>query len=431
MLDHLDVASRRLRQRLDRPISNMWCFIGWICSTIVFFGVSAAFGGPVEGDVSESVYGTWTVAHGNLACIYPPSGGQQLNDLAKPFALAAPLYPLVSGMFAAILRIGHSVAFPNSSQLGPNCSRAFIAMFNWSAKSSAILPTIRLGYLVWPVIMIGVIALLRATGRGRTGWEPVALFLVACTPPLQMCLSYYFHPQDLLAMGLLLVAGACALKNRWLLAGVLIGLAFTSQQFALLVGVLLLVLVPAKSRIRYSVGALIALAVIDLPIVVATSGRGLKTVLFGSSRVGSGVRSFGGTILWETNAHGIPLFPLPRSSDRGGSRNCLVLQESLGIGPPSQSGNLRLVIRNSADHSTGIRGEFVWVLLHGDGCLPCHHGRDSGPNQRWSFRVVSPGYCGVQSDPFGPCFKLNVAVHDDFGDDPYRRDSTGCTVRRS
>jgi hypothetical protein len=312
MLNDLDVISRRFRDRLDCPIPGMWSFISWICSTILFFGVSAALGGPVEGDVAESVYGTWTVAHGNLACIYPPPGGHIANDLARPFALTAPLYPLISGAFAALLRIGHSVAFPTSSQLGPNCSTAFVAMFNWSAKSDAILPTIRLSYLVWPVVMIGAVALLRSSGRGRTGWEPAALFLIACMPAVQMCTTYYFHPQDLLAMGLLLAAAACVLKDRWLIAGVLIGLAFSSQQFALLVGVLLLVLAPAKSRVSYVVGVLIALAVVDVPIIAATSGRGVKTVLLGSSRVGSGIRSAGGTILWETNAHGIPLFIISR-----------------------------------------------------------------------------------------------------------------------
>jgi hypothetical protein len=312
MLNDLDVITRRFRDRLDRPIPGTWCFISWICSTILFFGASVALGGPVEGDVAESVYGTWTVAHGNLACIYPPSGGYVANDLARPFALTAPLYPLISGAFAALLRIGHSVVFPSSSQIGPKCSTAFVAMFNWSAKSDAILPTIRLSYLVWPVIMIGVVALLRSSGRGRTGWEPLALLIVACMPAVQMCTTYYFHPQDLLAMGLLLAAAACALKDRWLFAGLLIGLAFSSQQFALLIGVLLLVLAPTKSRVTYVVGVLIALAVVDVPIIAATSGRGLKTVLLGSNRVGSGIRSAGGTILWETNAHGIPLFIISR-----------------------------------------------------------------------------------------------------------------------
>ena len=290
----------------------MWCFISWISSTILFLGVSAALGGPTEGDVAESVYGTWSVAHGNLACIYPPSGGHHLNELANPFAFTAPLYPLISGALAALLRIGHSVAFPSSAKLGPNCTKAFNAIFNWSAKSSAILPTIRLSYLVWPIMMIGVIALLRASGRGRTGWEPVGLFLVACAPPMQMCLSYYFHPQDLVAMGLLLVTAAFALKDRWFLAGLMLGLAFCSQQFALLVGVLLLVLVPSKSRKKYVAGALVAVAVIDVPIIIATAGRGIKTVLLGSSRVGSSIRSTGGTVLWETDLHGIPLFLVSR-----------------------------------------------------------------------------------------------------------------------
>ena len=52
--------------------------------------------------------------------------------------------------------------------------------------------------------MAGIIALLRVSGRGRRGWEPLAFFLVACTPPVFTCLTYYFHPPDLLAMGLIL-----------------------------------------------------------------------------------------------------------------------------------------------------------------------------------------------------------------------------------
>src|ERR1035438_9457021 len=51
-----------------------------------------------------------------------------------------------------------------------------------------------------------------------------------------------FHPQDLLAMGLILCGVASVLRDRWVLAGVLMGLALTSQQFSILVLVVLLVL---------------------------------------------------------------------------------------------------------------------------------------------------------------------------------------------
>jgi hypothetical protein len=310
--DALSRRGARLHSWLERPLSNFWCFIGWLCATGVFFGLSGVLGGPTEGDVSETIYGTWSIAHGNLACVYPLASGHNLNDLASPIALAAPLYPIVSAGLVALLRIGHNAAFPTTQQFGPHCDRAFDAMFNWSTKSGAILPTIRLSYLVWFVLMAGVVAVLRASGRGRRGWEPTALVLVAATAPVLMCLTFYFHPQDVLAMGLLLASVACVLKKSWYWAGVLLGLAFCSQQFAVLVGASLLVIAPASHRLRFAGSALLAVAIIDVPLIIATAGRGLKTVLFGSSRVGSDIRSTGGTVLWETGLHGPLLFLISR-----------------------------------------------------------------------------------------------------------------------
>src|ERR1700677_2595474 len=149
IVDAFSGRGARVHSWLERPLSNFWCFVGWLCATGVFFALAGVLGGPAEGDVSETVYGTWSIAHGNLACVYPLASGRHLNDLASPFALAAPLYPIVSARLAALLRIGHDVAFPTTQQFGPHCDRAFTAMFNWSAKSDAILPTIRLGYFVW------------------------------------------------------------------------------------------------------------------------------------------------------------------------------------------------------------------------------------------------------------------------------------------
>lgn len=297
---------------LDQPISSFWCLMSWITSTIVFVGLSALLGGPTQGDVAETVYGTWSISHGNLSCAYPSAGGAHLNDLARPVALAAPLYSLLSGAVAAVLRIGRSVPFPSAQRFGPGCSAGFVAMFHWSTRSDAILPTIRIGYIVWLPLLAGVVALLRASGRGRRGWEPLTVLLVAATPPVLQCLTFYFHPQDLLAMGLILIAIAFALRDRWLLAGVALGLAFCAQQYSLLALVPLIIVASPRARVRAAAGTLLAVALIDVPFVVATSGRAVKTVLLGSSRVGEGIRSAGGTVLWETDIRGIPLFLLAR-----------------------------------------------------------------------------------------------------------------------
>lgn len=298
----------RLRAFLDRRIPLIWCFIGWIGASAVYYVLVGVLGGPVEGDSAETVYSTWSFAHGDLACAYPHLGKYQLNNLARPYSLASPLYSLISGAAAAILRIGHDVAFPTRSEFGPNCKYAIVDMFNWSAKSSAILPTIRLSYLVWPILMGGIIALVRAAGRGGRMWEPFTLLIVACTPTVLMCITYYFHPEDLLAMALILAAMAAVISKRWSLAGVLIGLGYCAQPFAILVAAAILVVAPGRQRLQYVLGAVVAVLVVDVPLVIATSGRAFKNIALGSSRAGIINRSVGGTVLWEADLHGVPLF---------------------------------------------------------------------------------------------------------------------------
>jgi hypothetical protein len=304
------------RAYLDKPLSGLSCLIGWITATSVYVALTVILGGPIEGDAAESVYSTWAVAHGKLSCAYPPFSSLSFPHIARPSTLVAPLYPLVSGLLAAVLRIGQALPFPSADQLGPNCSSAFIAMYQWSARSSAILPTIRLSYLTWPVLMIGAIAVLRTSGRGRCRWEPVALILLAAAPPVFMPILDSFHPQDLLAMGLILGGLAGAFSERWLLAGVLMGLAFTSQQFAILAFVPVFVAMPARHRNRFASSALVAVAIVDVPMILFTSGRALTATLLGSSRLklfgSEHLVSSGGTLLFSLDLHGWSLFIVAR-----------------------------------------------------------------------------------------------------------------------
>ena len=55
--------------------------------------------------------------------------------------------------------------------------------------------------------------------------------VVACLPPVWWCLQLVFHPQDLLAMGFVFAAMACACRGRWIGAGILVALAVLTQQF--------------------------------------------------------------------------------------------------------------------------------------------------------------------------------------------------------
>ncbi len=218
---------------------------------------------------------------------------------------AAPVYPAIAGGVGFVTRIASGATFPSGSALGHNCDKAVQAMVRWSQKGGAVWPTLRTGYLVWIFLMIGAILLLRAAGRGRSGWEPTALVLLALLPPVWFCVEMYAHPQDVVAMGFALAAMACALRNRWIWTGVLIALAVLTQQYALLVAIPLLVVAPAsRDRIRLLVAAVITAALIAVPLVIVTSGSAARPIFAGSG-VSGGI---GGTVIWELHVRaGAPL----------------------------------------------------------------------------------------------------------------------------
>jgi hypothetical protein len=293
---------------MDRPLSDRGCIFGWLAATAVFFGWVRLFGGPAYVDAVESVYSTWAIAHGHLACAYPPGTPYHFAGVGHPIPFIAPLWPLISGGVTALTQIGHSVPFPSSAAMGPHCSTALTAITRWSTRSGALTTTMKVGYLCWFPLMAAVIAVLRASGRGRTRWEPLTLLALTCVPCVLMPLLDDFHPQDLLAMGLVLGGVACARRGYWVWAGALLGLAVTSQQFALLVLAPLFIVAPADRRVRFTWAAIGAGAVIVLPMVAVTSGRALGPVLIGSGNQ----PSVGGPLVWELHLHGTLLVGVSR-----------------------------------------------------------------------------------------------------------------------
>jgi hypothetical protein len=296
----VDLISR-LNSWLVAPLSPWWCVLGWCVATALFVYIVALLGGPSILDARESAYGTWAVAHGRAACVYPPG---------SPFGYLpiGPVYILLSGGIAAITRIGHAVAFPTAAALGPGCDKAFLALNPWSVQAGALRPTTWIGCVGWLVLMAGVVAWLRASGRGRCGWEPATVVLIACLPPVWMCVQSYFHPQDLLALGFALCALACARRGRWIGVGILIALAVLSQPFALLVAAPLLLLAPVNRRVPYAVATLGTALAVVVPLGLLTSGRALRAVTLGTED-GFGPKD---TLLGELHLHGASFVLLER-----------------------------------------------------------------------------------------------------------------------
>ena len=167
-------------------------------------------------------------------------------------------------------------------------------MNQWYVESHALNATQWIGCAAWLALMAGVIAWLRASGRGRRGWEPVTLLVVAGLLPVWMCVQSVFHPQDLIALGLALAAMACARRQRWVTAGILVALAVLSQQFALLVAVPLFVLAPRARKVPLTCAALVTGVIVVLPLMVLSSGRALGAIALGTGND----PSEGGTVLW-------------------------------------------------------------------------------------------------------------------------------------
>lgn len=269
---------------LDRPLGGWSCALGWLIALAIFVGLITLFGGLTSLDALLSTYSSWFIAHGNFACAYPPGSSVEI-------ALTAPLYTLIAGGLSVLFGVGHGVTFPTQAALGSRCLTWLGPIRHWSTQTSALTPTLRFGYIGWLVLMVGVVAVLRACRRGKTGWEPLTLILIACTPPVFMCLQYLFHPQDLLAMGLILCGVASVLRERWILVGVFMALALTSQQFAILVLVVLLVLAPNAGRIKMAAATFVTWTVVILPLALVTSGRALRVALVGSGLAGAQSKS--------------------------------------------------------------------------------------------------------------------------------------------
>ena len=106
--------------------------------------------------------------------------------------------------------------------------------------------TMRVGYASGAVLLAGVWASLSAAGHGRRLCEPVTMLAVGVSAPVVARLLEFYHSQDLVAMGLSLLAVAVSLRQRWVWSGVAVGLAITTRQFALLVAAPLFSVAPAK-----------------------------------------------------------------------------------------------------------------------------------------------------------------------------------------
>ena len=281
---------------LDKPISNSWCVLGWTVSIALFILIIAILGGPSTVDSRESVFSTWFFQHGQLACAFPSKTPQ-----LKP--VIAPGYLIYSGLIASVAHIGSSIPFPHESVAHSRCTVNYSLLEYWAHRTGALKQTLEIGYSAWILLLVGIVLWLRSTGRGRCGWEPVTLIVVSSLTSVITCVLNYFHPQDVLALGLSLTALAFVRQGRWICVGVFIGLAVLTQQYTVLVAMPLLVVVPRDRRLTYLSAALACVCVVIVPLLIATSGTSLRALALGSGNNPN--PAVGGSLVFSLGLHGV------------------------------------------------------------------------------------------------------------------------------
>jgi hypothetical protein len=158
-----------------------------------------------------------------------------------------------------------------------------------------------LGVLGWLVLAVGALALLRAAGADSLGRTAGLLVFLAFLPAASSAIVQLYHPQDIVSLGLALAGLAQVLRCRWVLAGLLFGVAFLTKQFAILVLLPALAAAPdRKSRLAIVTPAAAVFAAGLLPFLVSAP----RATFDNFSGISGGGALAGATVLTELGVTG-------------------------------------------------------------------------------------------------------------------------------
>lgn len=297
---------------LVSPRTRGWSVAAWVLATALFVSLTLVLGGPSQADSSQSVYSALLIAHGDWSCAYPPPAFSHLTG-GSSLVYTSPLYTLVSAGVARLLGIAGAAPFPSPAQLGSQCAHAMARVAGWAQSVGVLTSMLRVGFVSWIVLAGGLVTTLRACQRGRNGREAVTLLAVACSAPVFSCLEAFFHPEDVMAMGIIMLVVAGVVRERWVMVGVLLALGVLTQLFVVVALIPVALIVPRERRRVFAAGVVGTFLVVVTPLAMVTSGRIVRVVFFATSRAGDArVVGAGGTVVFAAGLHGTMLFLVSR-----------------------------------------------------------------------------------------------------------------------
>jgi hypothetical protein len=143
------------------------------------------------------------------------------------------------------------------------------------------------------LLAVGLVALYLAEmlrARGRSPATRMAVVAVCLVNPVTFRAIELGHPEDLLAGALSVAAVLVASRGRPWWAGILLGLAFVTKQWAIVAAAPALLAAPAH-RTRLAVGAAAVALVVTFPLLVLDSHRLVTITQEASKTKGSGPTS--------------------------------------------------------------------------------------------------------------------------------------------
>lgn len=126
------------------------------------------------------------------------------------------------------------------------------------------------------VLAAGLLAVFLAMSMMRAGrpWTVWALLGAACLiNPLTYQAAYWGHPEEVLAAVLAVGAVIAAGRRHWLAAGLMLGAAVATKQWAFLAVIPALIAAPSGSRVRLALTCAALVAALTLPMLAADPGR--------------------------------------------------------------------------------------------------------------------------------------------------------------
>ena len=196
----------------------------------------------------------WLAAGAPLGADYPHDGGPPIRALLEGNASAFVAEQPLMGTFSLLLR-------------------AAFAILSWLGDGSELL-VYRLGSFacLLAAALLAVYLFRLMDERGQPLLARVAVAALCLLNPMTTDALRWGHPEEMLAGALCIAAVILAARRGWLAAGIVLGLALATKQWAV-IAVVPVLLAARRDRIRLLSGAAGLAAVLTLPFALGDPGE--------------------------------------------------------------------------------------------------------------------------------------------------------------